>query len=63
MESMEERLMDAMKAVAAKVDGMDGIAKHLAQIDLKLAQQDELLDRVQTKVDRSMTSLGQVQQE
>lgn len=55
--------MDAMKAVAAKVDGMDGIAKHLAQIDLKLAQQDELLDRVQTKVDRSMTSLGQVQQE
>jgi hypothetical protein len=30
MESMEERLMDDMKAVAAKVHGVDDITKHLA---------------------------------
>jgi autotransporter translocation and assembly factor TamB len=63
MESMEERLMDTLKALALKVDGVEDIAKRLTQIDLKLAQQGEWLDRVQTKVDLSMTSLGQVQQE
>lgn len=62
MESME-RLMDTLKALALKVDGVEDIAKRLTQIDLKLAQQGEWLDRVQTKVDLSMMSLGQVQQE
>lgn len=63
MESMEERLLDAMKAMAAKVDGVDDITKRLTQINLKLEQKGERLDRVKTKVDLSMTSLGQVQQE
>lgn len=60
MDSMEERLMVVMKAMAAKVDGVDDIAKHLTEIDLKLEKHGERLDRVLTKVDLSMTSLGQV---
>lgn len=60
MDSMEEHLMVVMKAMTAKVDGVDDIAKHLTEIDLKLEKHGERLDRVQTKVDLSMTSLGQV---
>lgn len=63
MESMEECLLDAMKAMAAKVDGIDDIAKRLTQINLKLEQLGDRLDQVKTKVDLSMTYLGQVQQE
>ncbi|KAF0903558.1 hypothetical protein E2562_027984 [Oryza meyeriana var. granulata] len=63
MEAMEERIMEAMKALRAKVSGVEVIMERLDKIDLKLEKQGERLDRVQPKVDLSMESLGQVQQE
>lgn len=63
MASMEERVMEVLKELLAKVNTIEDIGKRLHLIDNKLAQQGERLDCVQTKVDLSMTSLGQVQQE
>ncbi|KAF0902890.1 hypothetical protein E2562_019830 [Oryza meyeriana var. granulata] len=63
MEAMEERIMEAMKALTVKVSGVEVIKECLDKIDLKLEKQGERLDRVQAKVDMSMESLGQVQQE
>lgn len=63
MASMEERVMEVLKELLVKVNTIEDIGKRLHLIDNKLAQQGERLDRVQTKVDLSMTSLGQVQQE
>ena len=63
MDAMEERLIRAIAALQTKVDGVDGLCKQLEQIDLKLETQGKRLDSVQSKVDLSMASLGQVQQE
>lgn len=40
--------MEAVKSMVAKVDGVEEITKQLAHIDLKLVQQGEQLDQVQT---------------
>ncbi|BAF23449.1 uncharacterized protein [Oryza sativa Japonica Group] len=63
MEVMEARVMEVLTKLAGKVEGMDVITNHLGEIDAKLVTQGERLDRVQAKMDLSITLLGQVQQE
>lgn len=55
--------MEALTRLADKVENIELITKHLGEIDAKLVSQGERLDRVQAKMDLSMTSLGQVQLE
>lgn len=63
MSEMEERLLAAVEKLAEKVERMGLIQEKLEAMDKKLEKQGERLDQVQTKVDLSMESLGQVHQE
>lgn len=63
MDAMEEHITQAIAVLVTKVERVDNLCKQLKQIDLKLETQGKRLDSVQSKVDLSMSSLGQVQHE
>lgn len=63
MEAMEGRIVELIQALVTKVEGVSTMSSRLDTIDHKLAQQGNQLEKMQVKVDLSMTSLGQVQME
>ncbi|KAM0849286.1 hypothetical protein ACQ4PT_053818 [Festuca glaucescens] len=60
MEQMELRLAEQLKALTDKLSSFDGLKEHLEELDQRVSQR---LDQVQTKMDLSLVSLGQVQQD
>uniref|UniRef100_A0A0E0M7G3 Uncharacterized protein n=1 Tax=Oryza punctata TaxID=4537 RepID=A0A0E0M7G3_ORYPU len=63
MEAIEGRIVEMIQSLTVKVDGMRTMSSRLEQIDNKLEQYGDRLEKMQVKVDLSMTSLGQVQME
>uniref|UniRef100_A0A0E0A408 Uncharacterized protein n=1 Tax=Oryza glumipatula TaxID=40148 RepID=A0A0E0A408_9ORYZ len=61
MEAMEGRIVELIQSLAAKVEGVSTMSARLDTIDNKLAQHGNQLEKMQVKVDLSMTSFGQVQ--
>ncbi|KAG8065049.1 hypothetical protein GUJ93_ZPchr0004g39057 [Zizania palustris] len=49
---MEERVLEAVTALAAKVEGIDQIQEKLMQIDFKLELQRERMDQMQSVVNQ-----------
>ncbi|KAG8091164.1 hypothetical protein GUJ93_ZPchr0011g26911 [Zizania palustris] len=52
MEVMEERVLEAVTTLKAKVEGIDLIQEKLMQIDFKLELQRERMDQMQTVVNQ-----------
>lgn len=62
MEAMEARLLERIELLTAKIKVVNQVKEKIGELDEKIEHQVARLDRVQTKVDLSMVSLGQVQQ-
>uniref|UniRef100_A0ACD5T886 Uncharacterized protein n=1 Tax=Avena sativa TaxID=4498 RepID=A0ACD5T886_AVESA len=66
MGSFEERVMkefEALQAIQEKMEGIETIRTCLDDLDAKFMEQVERLDQVQTKVDLSVSSIGEIHHE
>lgn len=54
--------LEILDVLREKVDVIDSVKERLEELGIRFEQQVERLDQVQTKVDLSMTSLGEVHQ-
>ncbi|KAK1649759.1 hypothetical protein QYE76_067564 [Lolium multiflorum] len=60
MEQMELRIGEQLQVLTEKLSSFAGLKEHLEELDQRVSQR---LDQVQTKMDLSLVSLGQVQQD
>lgn len=54
---------EALRLLQAKVDGIEAIQARLDGLDVKFEEQVQRLDQVQSKVNLSVSSIGEIHQE
>ena len=66
MATFEERVLkefESLHAIQAQMEGITSIQSRLDDLDTKFGEQVARLDQVQTKVNLSVSSIGQIHQE
>lgn len=67
MGEMEDRITklfeDKFNQLSERLESVTALKQQIADLDLKISDQADCVEQVQTKVDLAMKSLGQVQQE